>query len=73
MSVQELKSAVTQLSPAEAEEFARWYAEFERNAWAQREPQRSRIQRSLEELNERGVQETNLDMLELEMKRRGAA
>jgi hypothetical protein len=73
MSVQELKSAVRQLSPEEAAEFARWYAAFEPSAWTQREPDHSRIQRSLEELNEREVQETDLDELEREMRRRGAA
>ena len=55
MSVQELKTAVVQLSQAEAEEFARWYAQFEQSLWTQFEPNRSLIARSLEELNAREV------------------
>ena len=47
MSVQALKTAVAQLSQAEAEEFARWYAQPEQNLWTRREPDRSLIARSL--------------------------
>ena len=64
MSVQELKTAVAQLSRAEAEEFARWYAQLEQSLWPQLEPNRSLIARSLEELNAREVQDTDLDDLE---------
>ena len=64
MSVQEVKTAVVQLSQAEAEEFARWYAQLEQNQWTQQEPNRSLISRSLEELNAREVQDTDLDDLE---------
>ena len=41
MSVQEVKTAVVQLSQAEAEEFARWYAQLEQNQWTQKEPNRN--------------------------------
>ena len=64
MSVQELKTAVAQLSQAEAEEFARWYAQLEQSLWTQFEPNRSLIARSLEKLNAREVQDTDLDDLE---------
>lgn len=73
MSVQELKTAVAQLPKAEAEEFARWYAQLERSLWTQHEPDRSLIARSLEELNAREVQDTDLDDLEQRMQRHGAA
>ena len=65
MSVQELKTAVAQLS--QTEEYARWYAQLEQNLWTRREPDRSLIARSLEELNAREVQDTDLDDLEQRM------
>ena len=64
---------VSQLSQAEAEEFARWYAQLERSQWTQQEPNRSLIARSLEELNAREMQDTDLDDLEQRMQRHGAA
>ena len=64
---------MAQLSQAEAEEFARWYAQLEQNLWTQHEPNRSLIARSLEELNARKVQDTDLDDLEQRMQRHGAA
>ena len=67
MSVQELKTAVAQLPQAEAEESARWYAQLEQKLWTRREPDRSLIARSLEELNAREVQDTDLDDLEQRM------
>ena len=67
MSVQALKTAVAQLSQAEAEEFARWYAQLEQNLWTRREPDRSLIARSLEKLNSREVQDADLDDLERRM------
>ena len=68
MSVQELKTAVAQLS--QTEEYARWYAQLEQNLWTRREPDRSVIARSLEELNSREVQDTDLEQ---RMQRHGAA
>ena len=65
--MQELKTAVAQLPKVEAEEFARWFAQLEQSLWTQQEPDRSLIARSLEELNAREVQDTDLDDLEQRM------